>query len=115
MQDENVKATRQEERTQEVERPFEEMIDEAKEQVVEDFYKDALIKAANTIESLREQNVKLQEQQLTLRDEVALQCYVVLIQVNSEYPQAAKDSYNAADAFMRYREKGDEVEPIITH
>jgi len=96
--------------TQEAEKPFEEAIIEAKDEVVEEFYKDALLKAGEFIKALQQQNAELHEQQLVLRDEVALQCYSVLIRENSDYKQAAGDAYTAADAFIRVRETGVDVQ-----
>ena len=92
---------------------FDEQLDEALEQSVEQFYKDVLQKANETILSQNKQIKLLNENQIIFRDEVALQCYIPLIGIVSDYPTAARDAYTAADAFLRFRESSGELEQVF--
>lgn len=83
-----------------------ERVDTGKEQVTEAFYRELLVQADGQIQALHKQVGELQEAQLDLRDEVALQCYVPLIKEVTDYQKAATDAYRAADVFLRVRETG---------
>ena len=88
------------------EKPFEEQLDEAVGQSVEQFYKDLLTRADTTIKGQAKQISDLNAQQIAFRDEVALACYPILIKELSGYQDAANESFRAADAFLRAREGG---------
>jgi hypothetical protein len=88
------------------EKPFEEQLDDAVGQSVEQFYKDLLVKADQTIKGQSRQINDLNNQQIAFRDEIALACYVPLIEKVSTHDEAAVSAFNAADAFLRAREGG---------
>lgn len=89
------------------EKPFEERLEDLEDKMIEDFRIDLLRQAEETILRQNEQISELQENTVSLRDEVALQCYVPLLNEVSDYEKAAVDAYRAADVFLRAREKGD--------
>jgi len=108
--DKKIKKQEVEEKTLELkEVPFEEQLTEAVGQSVEQFYKDLLKKADETIKAQRVQLRDFSRQQIAFRDEVALACYVPLIANVDDYKKAASDAFRAADAFLRVRESGDTI------
>jgi len=100
--------------------PFDEQLDRAVGQSVEQFYKDVLKQADNRIKAQETQIQNLTKQQLEFRDEVAVRCYVPLIDKVESYDKAAVSAYQAADAFLRARESGitflteEEANELIT-
>ena len=90
--------------------PFEEQLEEALTINTREFFEGVLKKANETIIGQGKQITLLNEQQITFRDEVALQCYVPLIEKVNDYPKAAQDAFRAADAFLRFREQGNGLE-----
>jgi hypothetical protein len=91
---------------------FEEQLDKAVGQSVEQFYKDILKQADIKIKAQEKQLKNIQSQQVEFRDEIAIRCFVPLIPLISDsdnYRQAASSAYRAADDFLRVRE-GAEVE-----
>lgn len=88
------------------EKPFEDQLDKAVGQSVEQFYKDVLKQADTRIKAQEEQIKGLQEQQLGFRDEIAVRVFVPLIDKFSTYDEAAKEAYRASDSFLRARETG---------
>jgi hypothetical protein len=95
------------------EKPFEEQLTEAVSQSVEQFYTDLLKKADSAIKGQAKQIADLNAQQIAFRDEVALACYVPLIDRVSNHDQAANDAFRAADAFLRAREGGIEHMMVV--
>jgi hypothetical protein len=73
------------------EKPFEEQLDEAVGQSVEQFYKDVLKQADTRIKAQEEQIRTIQAQQLEFRDEIAVRCYVPLI---DKFSTREKQDYN---------------------
>ena len=93
-----------EEEVQEV--PFEEQLTSAVEQNTIQFLQGGLEEADKRIRSQNEQMQAIQQQQLEFRDEIAVRCFVPLIDKFSTYDEAAKEAYRASDAFLRARETG---------
>ena len=90
--------------------PFEKQLDNAVGQSVEQFYKDLLVKADETIKVQGRQLNEIQRQQVEFRDEIAIRCFIPLISLISgtdNYRKAASDAYRAADDFLRVREGGE--------
>lgn len=58
------------------------------------------------VEKLRMINKELTMQQLRLRDMVAMSVYSSFLDTSFNAESAAEDSYRAADAFMRIRDRG---------
>jgi len=90
--------------------PFVEQLEKAVGQSVEQFYKDLLVKADETIKAQGRQLQEIQNQQVEFRDEIAIRCFVPLIPLISgsdNYRKAASDAYRAADDFLRVREGGE--------
>lgn len=94
------------------EKPFEEQLNDAVGQSVEQFYKDLLVRADETIKAQSKQINDLNNQQIAFRDEVALACYVPLINEVSDFDLAAGSAFRAADAFLRARE-GAEIQHVM--
>jgi len=88
------------------EKPFAEQLDEAVGHNVENFYKELLIRADETIKAQRVQLDDLNNQQVEFRDEVAVACFVPLITEVGDYVTASAEAYRAADVFLRTREGG---------
>ena len=86
--------------------PFEDHLDRALEQNKDQFYQNVLKQADEKIKSQSDQITSLMKQQVEFRDEVAVHCYVPLINEVSDYSKAAISAYQAADAFLRARETG---------
>ena len=90
--------------------PFEKQLESAVGQSVEQFYKDLLVKADETIKAQGRQLQEIQNQQVEFRDEIAIRCFVPLIPLitdSDNYRKAASDAYRAADDFLRVREGGE--------
>jgi uncharacterized protein YdcH (DUF465 family) len=85
---------------------FSSLLDESENIVTKEFLRSLIIEAEEIINAQRVQIEELQKAQIELRDEVALQCYVPLLNVVSNHDIAASDAYRAADAFLRAREGG---------
>jgi hypothetical protein len=85
---------------------FEEQLENAVKQNEEQFYQNVLKEADDRIQSQANQIRQLTEQSIQFRDEVAVRCYVPLINEVSDYGKAAISAYQAADAFLRARENG---------
>lgn len=92
--------------------PFSEQLDSAVRQNTDQFYQDVLKQADERMQSLAEQVHKLQAQQLEFRDEIAVRCFVPLMNIVGDYPKAAISAYQAADAFLRARESGVNVAEV---
>lgn len=75
--------------------------------IVREELREALLEAAYTeISQLKRVNQQLQDQQLRLRDEVALRCYIEIFKDVADAKKSAIDAYRIADAFLRVRETG---------
>lgn len=81
------------------------------EKAVEEELKDALLQSAySEIAQLKRTNKALIEQQLELRDNVALHCFVSIYEKSGDARQSAADAYRMADAFLRVKETGGIVD-----
>ena len=103
-QQEDSRTKRVEETAKQV--PFEDHLDRALDQNKDQFYQNVLKQADEKIKSQSDQITSLMKQQVEFRDEVAVHCYVPLINEVSDYSKAAISAYQAADAFLRARESG---------
>lgn len=72
--------------------------EELQEQLLENAYEE--------IANLRLINQTLREEQLQLRDEVALRCYIEIFKDVADAEKSAIDAYRIADIFLRVRETG---------
>jgi len=96
----------QAEQDEQAEVPFEDQVKSMEDQVVEEL-RESLLKAAyEENRQLREINAGLLNDQVLFRDEVALACFVPLINSVADYRTAAIEAYRAADEFTRIREIG---------
>lgn len=81
--------------------------EDKQEEGVKEELQEALLSSAYTeISQLKRTNKALMEQQLKLRDEVALRCYIEIFKDVGDAKQSAVDAYKIADAFLRVRETG---------
>jgi len=74
--------------------------------LTEQMYRELLERAYEKIATLKMSLVKVQEQTVNLRDQVASKCYPTTLSEASSTEEAAIDAYRAADAFLRVRETG---------
>lgn len=86
--------------------PFEEQLNEAVDQNTNQFYQNILKEAEERIRSQAAQIESIQSQQIEFRDEIAVRCFVPLIDKVDSFEKAASSAYQAADAFLRARETG---------
>jgi len=92
---------------------FNEQLDSAMEANTIQFLQGGLEEADKRIRSQNEQMEAIQNQQLEFRDDVAVRVFVPLIDKLDNFDQAAISAYQAADAFLRARESGAQIQHEI--
>jgi len=84
----------------------EEKLQNLEENLTIEFYRGLIEANYEKIESLQEIIDKLRQNEITLRDEIAMKCFIAQYKDVSTISAAVEEAYRAADIFLGVRNEG---------